>query len=345
MKKIALILLSATLLFAFAGCSKKPIDPTSVTTSLIETTPSAKNTEIIIQHGHGETVITGTPERVVSLGVGSADLALALGVTPIGVSEVTWGVLEDDNLLPWTLDAFEELGVTEPNIFFDGAGSEYDFEAISASEPDVILATYSGMTKEDYDILSQIAPVVPYPGEPWLTPWRDTVLIESKAMGKEQEGIALVEELDTLIAKKAEEYSDITGKSFAFLNVSASDLGTFWVYFSGDTRVDYFADLGFEIPESVKNLKEEHGYFTVELSAENAQLINDVDFIVTYGDENLLPAMQADPLIGTILAVKNGQIAILPNESPLAVSANPSALSIPYTIDEIMTIVGETLND
>ena len=37
-----------------------------------------------------------------------------------------------------------------------------DFEAISDANPDVILAAYSGITQEEYDTLSEIAPVVAY---------------------------------------------------------------------------------------------------------------------------------------------------------------------------------------
>ena len=54
----------------------------------------------------------------------------------------------------------KELGVDNPNIFQDTDG--LDFEAISDANPDVILAAYSGITQEEYDILSEIAPVVAY---------------------------------------------------------------------------------------------------------------------------------------------------------------------------------------
>ena len=38
-----------------------------------------------------------------------------------------------------------------------------DFDAIAALNPDVILGVYSGLTQEDYDKLSEIAPTVAYP--------------------------------------------------------------------------------------------------------------------------------------------------------------------------------------
>ena len=38
----------------------------------------------------------------------------------------------------------------------------------------MILAPYSGITEEQYELLSEIAPTVAYPDEPWTTPWRET---------------------------------------------------------------------------------------------------------------------------------------------------------------------------
>ncbi len=41
-------------------------------------------------------------------------------------------------MLPWTQQKLEELGVTEPNVFQDTDG--IDYEAVSDSNPDIILA-------------------------------------------------------------------------------------------------------------------------------------------------------------------------------------------------------------
>ena len=90
-----------------------------------------------------------------------------------------------------------------------------DYEAISDSNPDVILAAYSGITQEEYDLLSQIAPVVAYPTEAWQTLWRDQININATAIGKKDEGEALVKELETLIKEKTSEYKDIKGKKAA----------------------------------------------------------------------------------------------------------------------------------
>ena len=48
---------------------------------------------------------------------------------PVGVSQANYGVVEGENLLPWTADKFSELGVDSPNVFKDTDG--LDYEAIS----------------------------------------------------------------------------------------------------------------------------------------------------------------------------------------------------------------------
>lgn len=92
-------------------------------------------------------------------------LHLHFGVAPVGVSAANYGMVTDNNLHPWTDEAFADLGVEKPVVFDDVDG--LDFEQISDCNPDVILAAYSGMTQEDYDTLSQIAPVIPYKEKAW----------------------------------------------------------------------------------------------------------------------------------------------------------------------------------
>ncbi len=119
-----------------------------------------------ITHGLGETVIESKPESVVAIGWGNPDVPLALGIVPTGIAEANFGPRDENGLLAWTAEAFEELGV-EPNVFDDTDG--WDYEAIADCNPDVILAAYSGLSQEEYDRLSEIAPVVAYPEISWTT--------------------------------------------------------------------------------------------------------------------------------------------------------------------------------
>jgi iron complex transport system substrate-binding protein len=58
------------------------------------------------------------------------------------------------------------------------------------------------------------------------------------------------------------------------------------------------------------------------------------------GDDDLLTALQADSLLGSIPAIQNGSVVVL-EESPLAAAQTPSALSIPWTIDEYISVIAQ----
>ena len=147
---------------------------------------------IKINHAFGETVIESEPENVATIAWGNHDVPLALGVVPVGVSKANYGESDENGLLPWTAEKYKELGVENPVVYDDVDG--LDYEAISDSNPDVILAAYSGITQEEYDLLSQIAPVVAYPKNAWQTLWREQITMDATAMGKQAEGEKLVKD-------------------------------------------------------------------------------------------------------------------------------------------------------
>jgi len=327
------------------GCAKAPSTVETTETTTITESSEAASTEsettypIIIKHAFGETVIESKPERVATIAWGNHDLPLALGVMPVGISKANYGVIDDSGILPWTAAKIEALGATGPVLFDDVAG--LNFEAIADVKPDVILAAYSGITQEQYDLLSEIAPVVAYPTLAWQTLWRDQIILNATGMGMQSEGEALVKSLESLIAEKVSDYPQIQGKKTAFFYFNPADLGKFYVYLPSDPRSAYLLDLGMTFPDSVLALTDDTSSFAIELSAENADLLKDIDIMITYGNETLLTAMQADALIGTIPAVQRGSVAFIEDGTPLAASATPSALSIEVTIDEYLKIIGE----
>lgn len=116
---------------------------------------------VTVEHAFGETTIEQAPERVVTVAWANHEVPLALGVVPVGMSKATWGDDDGDGILPWVEDQLANLGAEPPALFDETDG--IDFEAVADTSPDVILAAYSGLTQEEYDTLSKIAPVVAYP--------------------------------------------------------------------------------------------------------------------------------------------------------------------------------------
>ncbi|MBY0687315.1 iron-siderophore ABC transporter substrate-binding protein [Microbacterium marinilacus] len=297
---------------------------------------------IEIEHALGTTTIEAQPERVVSIGWANQDVALALGVAPVGVDDQTWSMDGSDGLglYEWTTDAYEELGAEEPDIFDTTDG--VDFEAIADAQPDVILGAYSGLTEDDYATLSEIAPTVAFPELAWGTQWRDAITLDATALGLASEGEQLIADLDQQIADATAD-SDFSGKTAALFSFSAADLSSGWIYSDIDPRTAFLTDLGFTAPEASLAAGAE-GEFALEVSAENADQLADVDVIVSYGDEDLLAALQADPLWNTLPAVQNGAVVTLGgNGEGLAAASSPTALSIPWMLDEYVGLLDDAV--
>lgn len=221
-KKLLVIVLGMTMLAgALAGCGSNSSDTaqnnmtteseTASETVSQDTEMASDETQypITISHAYGETMIESKPERIVTLGWGNQDTVLALGMVPVGVSAANYGYVTEHQLHEWTDEAFASLGETNPNVFDDTDG--FDYEAISDAAPDVILAAYSGMTEEEYETLSAIAPVVPFEETAWKTSWREQTIRNAEGMGMKEEGESLVADTEALIAEKVSEHPEFSG--------------------------------------------------------------------------------------------------------------------------------------
>lgn len=322
---------ASVLAFGLAACSSTA--PTS--TSEEGGAEASGSFPVTVTHALGETTVSEQPERVTTIGWGNHDVALALGIAPVGVDDQTWSMDGSDGLglYEWSLDAYEELGAEEPVVFSTADGT--DFEGIADTQPNLILAGYSGVTEEEYATLTEIAPTIAYPDAAWLTPWREVIRIDSEGLGLAQEGLDLIESLDQQIADATAD-SDFEGKSAAFFYMSAADLSTVSIYGQGDSRTAFLADLGFDLPELAGDVDT----FYEDISAENVDQIADVDVIVSYGDgDELLKALQADPLWSTLDAVKNGAVVTVGSGDALSGAVTPTALSIPWMLDEYVALL------
>jgi iron complex transport system substrate-binding protein len=284
---------------------------------------------ITIEHALGTTVITKKPERVATVNWANHEVPLALGVVPVGFAAANFGDDDGDGLLPWVKERLDELGVAVPVLFDEGDG--IDFEAVAATQPDVILAAYSGLTQEDYDTLSQIAPTVAYPNAAWSTDWRDMIRFNSAGMGMAAEGDALIASIEAEIAATLADFPQLNGQQVMFItHLDTTDLSTVRFYTTNDTRVKFFLDLGLSMPQSVLTASES-GKFSGQVSAEEIDRFDDVQLIVTYGGQALIDALNADPLTSKMPAVAGGAIVTLGND-PLGTAANPTPLSISWVL-------------
>lgn len=295
---------------------------------------------ITIKHAFGTTVITKKPQRVATVAWANHEVPLAFGIVPVGFAAANFGDDDGDGLLPWVAEKLEELHAEKPVLFDEGDG--IDFEAVAATKPDVILAAYSGLSQSDYDTLSQIAPVVAYPQAPWSTDWREMIRYNSAGLGMSEEGEALIRKIEGEIAQTVAGHPELHDRSAMFItHLNASDLSTVNFYTTNDARVKFFADLGLKSPKSVTEASAP-GKFSGSISAEQIDAFDDVDVVVTYGDEQLLEALRKNPLTAKMPAVAKGALVTL-GRNPLGTAANPTPLSISWVLKDYVRLLANAV--
>lgn len=282
---------------------------------------------VTIEHAFGETEIPAEPERVVTWGWASTDAAIALGVVPVAIPFEEYGG-DEAGVLPWVREALEELGAEVPEVLPNT--DEVPVEAIAAARPDLILAPYSGITEEEYELLSGIAPTVAYPGEPWATPWRQVIEIAGEALGRTEEAAALVADIEAEVAAAAEAHPELAGKSVALV----WDTGdTFYVYKEADARAEFLLDLGMVTAESVRALATDESTFYFTLSKERlGELESDV--LVSFADtEEAQEAFLTSDAARLMPQVREGRVATVTGEELIAAVSPPTALSLTWGLD------------
>lgn len=332
-------LLSAAVLLTgvLAGCGSSSDTDGGATKAASAPSASADAFPITIKNTFGETTIEKKPVRVATVAWANHEVPLALGIVPVGMSKAAWGDDDNNGVLPWVEDRLTQLHAKTPVLFDESEG--IDFEAVADTRPDVILAAYSGLTRDDYDKLSKIAPVVAEPGLPWATSMDDMIRLDSEALGLEAQGDALIRKLDGEVRASLDAHPSLAGKKVLFSYVDPKDMSKIGFYTTHDTRPGFLAGLGLPMPSIVTDTSQGSDSFYETVSSEEAAKFDDVDVFVAYGNDKTLAELQADPLIGKIPAVRKGAVAILQDSTPLAASANPSPLSIGWGIDRYFDVL------
>ncbi|MFJ6570566.1 iron-siderophore ABC transporter substrate-binding protein [Streptomyces sp. NPDC091292] len=297
---------------------------------------------VTIKHALGTTTIPEKPKRVATVNWANHEVPLALGVVPVGMAAANFGDDDGDGVLPWVEKKLKELGAKTPVLFDENDG--IDFEAVADTKPDVILASYSGLTKQDYATLSDIAPVVAYPDAPWATPWREIIRTNSEAIGLATEGEKLIKDVEGEIEQTVAKYPQLKGKSAMFMtHVDAGDVSKVGFYTAHDTRTLFFEDLGLKIPGSIAEASKGTDKFALTRSAEQIDVFDDVDIITGYGDDKgeLAKTLREDALLSKVPAVDRGSMYLLPGSSPLATAANPTPLSISWVLEDYVAALAK----
>lgn len=272
----------------------------------------------------GEVTIESQPERVVALGWGDAETALALGVQPVGASD--WLGFGGDGVGPWAAGRYtrppEIIGTMEPS-----------FEQIAALAPDLILDTAASGEQQRYDTLTRIAPTVgpPEGAAAYLTPRDQQITMVASALGAAEAGEDLVASLARRFDEAAADHPEFAGKTVTVASYTADGWGA---YVSRDARVRFLEDLGFVNNPRVEATETED--FFIPVSDENLAML-DADLLIVMPIYVASSEVTGNPVFGQIPAVRDGRVLVLDSGSDVANALSlDSALSIPFALDELV---------
>ena len=296
----------------------------------------AQTFPVTISHAYGETTIPAKPQRIVTWGWAAQDAVIALGEVPVGIPYFSYGG-DENGALTWTKDAVAALGADFPTILPDGFDAP--IEAIAALQPDLIIAVYSGLTAEEYEVLSGIAPVVAFPETAWSTPWQQTITITGEAMGRKAEAEALVSDLEQFIIDETAKYPEVQGASFATV---AEYNGEVAVYANLDSRVKFLVDAGMVSAPSVTELAQGESFF-FSLSFESfEQLTADalISYFETPEDD---AAFFGNPVIALHPQVQDGAVAHVIGAELINAISPPSALSLKWGYPQYIKLIADAV--
>ncbi|WP_412544036.1 iron-siderophore ABC transporter substrate-binding protein [Longispora sp. K20-0274] len=294
--------------------------------------PAAAGFPVTVEHKYGTTEVRKAPVRVVTLGLSDQDTVLALGIRPVGV--VDWFKERPFGDWPWARPLW---GDAKPEIV--GERDDYQFEKIAVLKPDLIIAQYSGMKKDQYETLSKIAPVVAQSAkhDDYAAPWQDMTRTIGRALGREAR-------VNELIAGIERRFADVRAAHPEFARQTAVvaesyEPGKYSVFSPTDPKTVFLKALGFRHSEAVGKLAGSQSF--ADIGTERLDLL-DVDRLLwVIDDPDAEKRIKEDPVYAKLAVVTAGKAVFVPYTTPPAGAALSfdTVLSIPYAIDQLVPLL------
>lgn len=334
------LLTAAAALLVLAGCTTGPTgggaDPAPASGTSGPGGADATAYPVTLTDAFGSVTITKEPKRVVTLGWSDADHVAALGVAPVGAPKVTWG--GNANLsTDWFDTQLAAIGGAQPTRFDDADGNPV--EEIAKLQPDLILATNSGITKEEYDKLRKLAPVVAYPEVAYGTPWQDSLETIGKALGRTKQASEVEKSTVAALDAAKAKYPQLEGKTFIYGYIAPTDLSQIGFYTPSDLRPQMLTELGMKNAPFVEQRARNSREFYLTVSSEQAASLTADVFLTYVTEDSQVAAMKEDPLVGRVPAIRSGALVATKDEKVGLTMSSPTPLSIPYMTELFVPLV------
>ncbi|MDN5859397.1 MAG: iron-siderophore ABC transporter substrate-binding protein [Pseudonocardia sp.] len=325
MRRSTLVVVVVMLSLGLAACGRSG-------ESLAKNTGEASGAfPVTVEHEYGTTTVAAATQRVVSLGFKDQDWLYAFGVSPVAVRK--WYGLFPNEINPWA----ESHVVGQPPAVLE----EIDYEKIAALRPDLIVSVYSGITGQEYQELSRIAPTVagPVGSTDYNEPWRDVTRLIGTALGQPQRAETMITEIDGLFAKAKQRHPGLVSAEVSTAYAWSPD--SIGVYTSGDPRPKFLAELGIQTPQAVDKLAGVdtfHASISPELVADTFDLADDA--VVVIGSPNADEPGAHTALQNTTFSssrvANQGRVVFLDTTLSDVAFSFASPLSIPFTLEHLV---------
>lgn len=312
------VLFLLALLLTATGCGRDA--PTGDSSG-----PASGGFPVTITGKFGTTSIPKRPMRVVAMSWTDADLALSLGVTPVGIATAAD---TPNGLEPWTAAA---LGAAKPALFDTTNGDP--LEKVAALAPDLILANRDYHLQQDYAQLSQIAPVVTYAAGPNSDSWQQNLIRSATALGLRAHAGTVIADVENGLSAQKSAHPELTGKTYSYI-VAPTPSGAYTVNSAGDVSAQVLGALGMRLVPTVLGLPTSGIPGRAQISMENLNLL-DADVVLAAGSTGSLADLARNPVFNDLGAVRRG--AYLPLDYTAASAmAFPSPLSLQWAIANVV---------
>lgn len=290
---------------------------------------------VTIEQNYAPVTIEKEPSRVAALGPGDGENLLALGVQPTTMTP--FSDPESKRVVePWNSDL---LGDHKP-VVLGQASSDLGSEIPKAlaTNPDLIVAVNSQVTREQYDNLSKVAPTVLHEAQypDWQVPWKASATQIGKAIGMPKKTQDLIDKTDQKFEDAKTQYPNMVGKKSAVI-ISGPD-GSISIYGPGDGRGQMLTNLGQIFPKELESLVTSGFYGTI--SNENLNLLNNLDQVVAIDWQGSNEQLKNNPVFSNLDIVKRGGAIYLDQQIGSALAV-PTLLSIPWAIDQVAPKLGK----
>ncbi|BBH24079.1 ferrichrome ABC transporter substrate-binding protein [Paenibacillus baekrokdamisoli] len=282
-----------------------------------KTNAGVSDKQRVIASLKGDITIPTEPQRVIGLSVVYPELLYALGVTPVAVQNY------HQDFPSYLKEPFKDT-------LKMGIAQTPDFEAILASEPDLIIAP-TWWADKDYTQLSKIAPTVLLPQR---DNWRDELRDIADVLGKKDQAETVIQDLQLKETEAKKKLHTLVGdETVMYMMIMAKELV---IYGENIDRGSFIhKQLGLK---PVKDFPQSE--LSLSISLEVIPKYNPDHIILQLDDEaseevqNRYKDMLNSSLWKNMTAVKKNQVYMMGGKEWFSLGMSPLADS--YAIDDVV---------